>query len=141
MEGLLGIDQRRAPSPSLVTFGTPSSNLLEGQRGEEGQLVVGSGGAGPGAASYEQTEMCSHTWKSGKLCARGISLLTQKSHSLRQVYLRGLWHRVVKDPEAESRPMRTGPTVRRGTSQSAGWGEQPGRCCVLSLSLITECGQ
>lgn len=107
MEGLLGIDQRTAPSPSLVTFWTPSSNLLKGQRGEEGQLAVRSGGAGPGAAPYEQTEMCSQTRKSGKLCARGVALLTQKPHSLRQVYLRGRRHRVAKDPEAESRPMTT----------------------------------
>lgn len=124
------------PSPSLVTPGTPSSNLLEGQRGEEGQLVVGSGGAGRGAAPYEQTEVCSQTWKSGKLCAWGVFLLTQKPHSLRQVYLRGHRHHVEKDPEAGSRLMTKRPTVRRGTSQSAGRARsQASAACSGPLSL------
>lgn len=77
------------PSPSLVTPGTPPSNLLEGQSGEEGQLVVRSGGAGRGAAPDERTEVCSQAWERGKLCAQGVFLLTQTPHSLRQVYLRG----------------------------------------------------
>ena len=126
------------PSPSLVTPRTPSSNLLEGQSGEEGQLVVRSGGAGRGAAPYEWTEVCSQTWERGKLCAQGEFLLTQKPHSLRQVYLRGRWP-CWERSWGWIKPMTKCPTVRRGTSQSAGWGEQPGRCCVCALSHYRVC--
>lgn len=140
MEGLLRIDQCRAHQPQPGHFQDPIKQPAwrakrwrraagcQKQRGGEGSRPV-------------WTEMCSPTWKRGKFCAWGVSLLTQKPHSLREVYLRGHRHCVEKDPEAESSPMTKGPTVRRGTSQTVWWGEQPGSCCVFVPSLITDCAQ
>ena len=74
-----GLTSAQHPSPSLVTFRTPSSNLLEGQRGDEGQLVVRSGGVG-GEPPCMNKQRCAHRRGRAANSVPGEYLFSLRNH-------------------------------------------------------------
>lgn len=142
IELLMGVNGRLAqswpthspPAPAWSLPGPHQATCWKGNQVRKGSWLS----EGEGRRPVWMNRVCSQTWERGKLCAQGVFLLTQKPDSLRQVYLRGRWP-CWERSWGWIKLMTKHPTVRRGTSQSAGWGEQPGRCCVCALSHYRVC--
>lgn len=144
IELLMGVNGRLAqswpthspPAPAWSLPGPHQATCWKGNQVRKGSWLSEGEGRRP---VWTNRGVFTDVGEGQALCPGSVSAHSEtRLPKLRQVYLRVHWP-CWERSWGWIKPMTKRPIVRRGTSQSAGWGEQPGRCCVWALSHYRVC--